>query len=40
MVPMIVARIATTIATPTELNSAVWIALSASIASYQWVVAR
>ena len=38
VVPMTVARIATTIATSTELSSAVWMALSASIASYQWVV--
>ena len=38
VVPMIVARIATMTATRTELNSAVWMAVSAIIASYQWVV--
>ena len=35
---MTVDRIATTIATSTEFSSAVWMALSASMASYQWVV--
>ena len=35
IVPMIVARIATTTATRTELNRAEWIALSVSIRSYQ-----
>ena len=35
MVPMIVARMATTIATRSELNSAWWMLVSASIAWYQ-----
>ncbi len=38
MVPMTVARNAVTSATSTELSNAVWIPLSANIASYQWVV--
>jgi len=38
VVPMIVASSATATATSIELRSAVWMALSASIASYQWVV--